>query len=190
MLWLIGLALLLSLADALFLLVVASYIGALPTVGLVILTATLGVLLVRSEGRNTLARMQRRLAQGEAPTDELVDGAMILLGAGFLITPGLLTDLTGFLFVIPVTRYPLRVAAKRWIVGPYVRRKIEEGAITVEMGGPFGSNSAGGGGWIGPDAGDEGGGSGHRYDSADDTYQVDVEDVEDVEDPDGHRDDR
>lgn len=70
----------LSLADALFLLVVASYIGGLRTVGLVVGTALVGVVLVRNQGRGTPVRIQRRLAQGEPPTDELTDGAMILFG--------------------------------------------------------------------------------------------------------------
>lgn len=181
MLWVIGLALLLSLADALFLLVVAAHIGALPTVGLVILTALLGVLLVRSEGRTTLARIQQRLVQGEAPTDELLDGAMIVLGAGFLITPGLLTDLTGFILVIPVTRYPLRLAVKRWIVGPYVRRKIEEGAVTVDVGGSVDPEWTSGGGWPGYQPGGNGARSGDRNTARHGAYRVDVEDVEDVD---------
>lgn len=152
MLWLVLAALLLSLADALFLLVVAGYIGALETVGLVVVTALLGVLLVRHQGRATIHRIQRRLQRGEAPTDELIDGAMILFGAGLLITPGLLTDLTGFLFVVPVTRYPLRVALRRWVVGPYIRRKIESGAITVDVSGSIGGWPAGGAdGWSSTD---------------------------------------
>jgi hypothetical protein len=73
-------ALLLSLADAAFLVVVAGEIGALPTVGLVVLTALLGSLLVRSEGRATLRRLQQRMQEMERPTDELLDGALILVG--------------------------------------------------------------------------------------------------------------
>lgn len=184
MLWLVGAALLLSLADALFLLVVATHIGVLNTVGLVVLTALFGVVLVRSEGRTTLARIQRRLARGEAPTDELVDGAMILIGAGFLITPGLLTDLTGFLLVVPVTRYPLRIACKRWIVGPYVRRKIDDGSISVAMGGSLGGSRSGQGGWggpgTGPDSGPESGPVDDQHDRVGPTYDVEIEDVEDV----------
>ncbi|WP_254821639.1 FxsA family protein [Haloglomus halophilum] len=187
-------ALLLSLADALFLVVVAGEIGALPTVGLVVLTALLGSLLVRSEGRATLRRLQRRAQQMEAPTDELLDGALILAGGAFLITPGLLTDLTGFLFVAPFTRYPLRVALKRWVVGPYIREKMENGSINVQFGsigggggfgGAGGAGSAGGAGWSGPDdgpggrssSGDSDGGD-DVYDLGDDAYDIDVGETE------------
>lgn len=177
MLWVIGLALLLSLADALFLLVVAAHIGALPTVGLVILTALLGMLLVRSEGRSTLQRIQQRLAHGQSPTNELLDGAMILLGAGFLITPGLVTDLTGFLLVIPVTRYPLRIALKRWIVGPYIRKKIDEGAITIGMGGQVDSDWPGSSDWSGgADAESDTDVGNDYYDLGDDAYDINFED--------------
>lgn len=154
-------ALLLSLADALFLVVVAGEIGALPTVGLVVLTALLGTLLVRSEGRATLRRLQQRVQQLESPTDELLDGALIIAGGAFLITPGLLTDLVGFLLVLPLTRYPLRLALTRWVVGPYIRRKIDDGSINVQFGGGFGGGGFGGGGVGGPGGtGPDGGKSG------------------------------
>lgn len=173
-------ALLLSLADALLLVVVAGEIGALPTVGLVVLTALLGSLLVRSEGRATLRRLQQRLQQLESPTDELVDGALIIAGGAFLITPGLLTDLTGFLLVLPFTRYPLRVALGRWVVGPYVRRKMADGSINVQFGGAFGGGFDGPmGGSQGPDTSDgpDGGGSGNDtgaevYDLDEDAYDI------------------
>jgi UPF0716 protein FxsA len=170
-------ALLLSLADAAFLVVVAGEIGALPTVGLVVLTALLGSLLVRSEGRATLRRLQQRMQEMERPTDELLDGALILVGGAFLITPGLLTDLTGFLLVLPFTRYPLRVALKRWVVGPYVRRKMDEGTFTVRFGGAGGGfDGSAGGGWSGSDGpdGGTGGPDGDVYDLGEDAYEVDV----------------
>jgi UPF0716 protein FxsA len=132
-------ALILALADAFVLLIVAGQIGALLTIGLVVLTALVGSLLVRSEGRATLQRLQRRLQNFEAPTDELLDGVLIILGGGFLITPGLLTDLTGFLFVIPFTRAPLRVALKRWVITPSVRKKLQNGSLNIQVGGTLGN---------------------------------------------------
>jgi UPF0716 protein FxsA len=184
-LWLFVLALLLSLADAVFLLVVAGYIGWLQTVGLVVLTALLGVVLVRSQGRSTILRIQRKLQQGESPAAELIDGVMIIFGAGLLITPGLLTDLTGFLLVFPLTRVPIRVVLRRWIVGPYLRRKIEEGTINVQFGGTIGGNMTGaGGGWAdgevdrnegagGDPAWEDSGGDEGTYDLGEGEYDVD-----------------
>lgn len=68
------------------------------------LTALLGMVFVRSEGRTIIGRIQHRLARGDRPTDELLDGALLLLGAGVLITPGLVIDLTGVLLVVRVSR--------------------------------------------------------------------------------------
>ena len=164
-------ALLLALADAFFLLIVAGQIGALLTIGLVVLTALVGSLLVRSEGRATLQRLQQRLQNFEAPTDELLDGVLIILGGGFLITPGLLTDLTGFLFVIPFTRAPLRVALKRWVITPTVREKIRDGSLNVQVGGTLGSTQ-GNAGFEGREQARDATGDDGYYDLDDDMYDV------------------
>lgn len=172
--WILLGALLLALADTFFLIVVAGEIGALATIGLVVLTALIGSLLVRSEGRATLERLQRRLRNFEAPTDELVDGVLIVLGGGFLITPGLLTDFTGFLLVIPVTRSPLRGALKRWVLTPAVRRKIQDGSLSVQVGGTLGGAGSD------PDATDRdragGAETDDHYDLDENMYDVDTDD--------------
>ena len=115
--------LLVPLVDALFLVVVATRIGAPLTVLLVVLTALLGMLLVRAESRHTLGRIQERLAGGELPTDELLDGGLLLVAGALTITPGLVTDLLGILLVVPVTRIPIRVALRDYVVMPYVEKK-------------------------------------------------------------------
>lgn len=119
----IALLLLIPLADALFLVVVADYLGWQLTVALVVLTAILGMLLVRAEGRHTLRRIQRKLAQGVAPTDELLDGALLIASGAFLLTPGLVTDTIGFLFALPFTRVPIRAVLKRFVVVPYLDKR-------------------------------------------------------------------
>lgn len=184
MLWLVVLGLLLSLADAAFLLVVADHVGALTTVVLVVVTAALGVVLVRSQGRSTLARIQRRLAAGEPPTNELIDGAMIIFGAALLLTPGLLTDVTGFLLVIPFTRVPLRYVLRRWIVGPWIRKKMEDGSINVQIGGSFGSFGVSGGSGAGApwEEVDEGPWDDPKTDGDDDYYELDDDEYEVDED--------
>lgn len=114
------LLLVVPLADALFLVFVATRLGWSLTVGLVVLTAILGMLLLRAEGRATLARVQRKLARGEAPTDELVDGGLLIAAGAFLLTPGLVTDAVGFALALPLTRLPIRVALKRYVIVPYI----------------------------------------------------------------------
>jgi len=110
--------LLIPLADALLLVVVADYLGWQATVLLVVLTGLVGMLLVRAEGRHTLARIQEKAARGEAPTDELLDGALLIAAGAFLLTPGVVTDALGVLLTIPPTRYPIRALLKKFVVVP------------------------------------------------------------------------
>jgi UPF0716 protein FxsA len=121
--WILGALLVVPLADAALLVVVADALGWVATVALVVLTALLGSLLVRAEGRHTLRSIQRRLAAGEAPTDELLDGGLLIAAGALLLTPGLLTDAVGFALGIPPTRYPIRTALKRFVVTPYLDRR-------------------------------------------------------------------
>ncbi|WP_435075718.1 FxsA family protein [Halorubrum sp. HHNYT27] len=117
---LLALLLVVPLVDALFLIVVATRLGWAVTVALVVLTAVLGMLLLRAEGRATLARVQRKLARGEPPTDELLDGGLLIAAGAFLLTPGLVTDAVGFLLALPLSRVPIRMAVKKYIVMPYL----------------------------------------------------------------------
>ncbi|RLM51799.1 FxsA family protein [Halorubrum sp. Atlit-28R] len=122
---LLALLLVVPLVDALFLIVVATRLGWPVTVALVVLTAVLGMLLLRAEGRATLARLQRKVAQGKPPTDELLDGGLLIAAGAFLLTPGLVTDAVGFLFALPLSRVPIRVALKKYVVVPYIERETD-----------------------------------------------------------------
>ena len=113
----IGLLLLLPLVDALLLVVWASMLSWPLIVALVVLTALVGMLLVRAEGRHTMRKIQTKLARGDPPTDELVDGGLLIAAGAFLLTPGLVTDAVGFLIAIPLTRWPIRKLVKRQLKG-------------------------------------------------------------------------
>ncbi|MFB6106373.1 MAG: FxsA family protein [Halobacteriaceae archaeon] len=121
--WLVAGLLLVPLLDALLLVVVADALGWPATVALVVLTALLGMLFVRAEGRHTLRALQEKAAGGEEPTDQLLDGALLLVAGAFLLTPGLVTDALGFVLVVPPTRYLVRSGLKRFVLGPYLDRK-------------------------------------------------------------------
>jgi UPF0716 protein FxsA len=110
---LIAALLLIPVADALLLAVVATRIGVVGTVAVVVLTALVGTLLVRAEGRHALRKMRRSLAEGRQPTDQLVDGGLLLVAGAFLLTPGVVTDAVGFLLALPPTRIPVRALVKR-----------------------------------------------------------------------------
>ena len=160
---LLALLLVVPLVDALFLIVVATRLGWAVTVALVVLTAVLGMLLLRAEGRATLASVQRKLAQGTPPTDELLDGGLLIAAGAFLLTPGLVTDAVGFLLALPLSRVPIRMALKKYVVVPYLEKETDgffSGNVYV---GGFpndgeGGFSMGGGGFPGggPDDGPDG----------------------------------
>lgn len=102
--WLFAAFLIVPMIEIYLLLTVGSYLGVLPTVALVIFTAILGVVLIRIQGLLTLYRVQEKIRHGEAPTEELLTGAALLLAGALLLTPGFFTDTLGFLLLIPVVR--------------------------------------------------------------------------------------
>jgi UPF0716 protein FxsA len=112
---------------------VGAVIGVLPTVGIVVLTGIIGSWLARREGRKTLTQIQQRLQSGAIPSDELIDGLMILVAGALLITPGVLTDAVGFLGLIPFTRSLLRNRIKDWF-----RTLTEQGSVEFHYFGSFG----------------------------------------------------
>ena len=83
---------------------VAERIEALPTILLVMLTAVLGVSLIRQQGLSTLTKGIRRLNQAEIPAAEIIEGVLLAVAGAFFITPGFLTDFIGFMIIIPITR--------------------------------------------------------------------------------------
>ena len=83
---------------------VGSVIGALWTVLLVLLTAVIGISLLRIQGFNTLNRARQNMEAGTLPAMEMMEGMVLAVGGALLITPGFLTDTLGFLCLIPVTR--------------------------------------------------------------------------------------
>ncbi|MCK4676420.1 MAG: FxsA family protein [Gammaproteobacteria bacterium] len=83
---------------------VGEEIGAFWTVILVLLTAVVGVNLLRMQGMSTLMRAQKNMAQGGIPAMEMMEGIALAVGGVLLITPGFITDSIGFLCLIPASR--------------------------------------------------------------------------------------
>ncbi len=89
------------------------------TLAVVILTGIVGAALARRQGLETWYRIRRQLSEGKPPTAELMDGLMIFIAGALLITPGMMTDATGFLLLMPPVRRLLRGwLARRLIPGP------------------------------------------------------------------------
>lgn len=86
---------------------VGRIIGVLPTIALVILTAILGTYLLRAQGLATLHKLQAVLAEGQSPTETLLEGILLLIGGALLLTPGFFTDAVGFACLLPGSRHAL-----------------------------------------------------------------------------------
>ncbi|MEM0988790.1 MAG: FxsA family protein [Pseudomonadota bacterium] len=93
---------------------IGGLIGTWETVGVVVLTALIGSILLRQQGLAALQSVQHRLAAGENPGKLLADGAMILVAGALLLTPGFFTDAVGFALLVPPVRDALwRALEKR-----------------------------------------------------------------------------
>jgi UPF0716 protein FxsA len=79
---------------------------------MLIATGILGAILARVQGFLVLTRIRNEIQMGNMPAEELIDGFLILIGGIVLLTPGLLTDLFGFLILIPWSRKVF----KKWFV--------------------------------------------------------------------------
>jgi UPF0716 protein FxsA len=92
---------------------VAQGIGALNTVALLIICSLVGAWLAKRAGFGVLARIRDRVAARQPPTNELIDGGLILLGGLLLLIPGFVSDVFGVLLLIPPTRAIARNVVKR-----------------------------------------------------------------------------
>ena len=83
---------------------VGGMIGAFNTIFLIFFTAITGVYFAKLAGLNTIRSGLNQLIKNEIPIYEIISGAAIAFAALLLIIPGFLTDLIGFLLIIPTTR--------------------------------------------------------------------------------------
>ena len=116
------------LVELVLLIQIGQVVGLWPTIALVVLTGAAGATLARSQGLRTLWAFQEATARGQVPAEALQDGLAILLGAAFLLTPGLLTDMVGFGLLLPPTR--------RWVVSRVrkaVTSKLQDGTIQMAV---------------------------------------------------------
>ena len=83
---------------------VGGVIGALNTILLIFFTAITGIYFAKLEGLNAIRSGFGQLVKNEMPIYEIISGAALAFAALLLIIPGFLTDLIGFLLIVPMTR--------------------------------------------------------------------------------------
>ena len=95
------------LIEIVLLINVGEMIGAWYTIGLVLLSAFIGVNMLRRQGLSTLMRARSKMDGGEIPAHEMVEGIILAVGGALLVTPGFVTDFFGFCCLIPFTRHAM-----------------------------------------------------------------------------------
>ena len=102
--------------------------GVESTLLLVIGTGILGAYLAKREGAIAWLRIQREMSIGRFPGNELLDGFLVLIAGIVLLTPGLLTDIAGFIILFPVSRYFIRELIKKKI-----KKMMQEGQSNISF---------------------------------------------------------
>lgn len=98
---------------------VGDQIGLPLTLLIVIVTAILGVNLLKQQGLKSWTKIQTTMTQGQLPALEMASAAQLLFAGGLLLTPGFVTDFIGFSLMIPTVRLFLaNHFIKRWVVSP------------------------------------------------------------------------
>lgn len=117
---------------------VAQVIGGWETIALLLIESVVGAWLMKRQGLSVLGRIDAALRDHRLPHRELIDGFLILLAGALLLTPGFLTDVVGFLLLIPPTRAVVRALVIR-------RFRDRLGVGVAFLGGPGGAGGDEGG---------------------------------------------
>ena len=96
-----------------------------PLILSIIITGIIGAYVASRQGGSTWRRAQERMASGQLPGKELAHGVMILVGGVLLLTPGFITDIAGFLLMVPAVREGVRRFAASRMMGKFAVIDIE-----------------------------------------------------------------
>ena len=98
---------------------VGGAIGVGPTIFLLLLDSLLGAWLLRHQGRSAWVSFNRALSESRIPAKEVMDGVLIIFGGALLLTPGFVTDILGFILLIPPSRAIARAFMSRFALGRF-----------------------------------------------------------------------
>lgn len=96
------------------------------TIVIVIITGFAGAYLTKREGTAIISSIKSEINEGRVPGNQLINGLCVLIGGVLLVTPGLLTDITGFTLVMPITRQFYIKLIRRWLTN-----MINMGSINI-----------------------------------------------------------
>lgn len=119
----------LPLTELMLLIKIGDVFGFWTAFWMVLGTGIVGGWAARLQGAAVLRQIRTELAEGRTPAESVIDGFLVFAGGLLLVTPGILTDLTGVCLLFPVTRFWF----KRWL-----RRKFDEFIRSPKSGGSGG----------------------------------------------------
>lgn len=112
------------------LITIGQSLGAAATVALVLVTGLVGASLAKREGSRVLRNWQQSLERGEMPKEGVTSSLLVLVGGVLLVTPGVVTDLTGLLLLVPWSR-----RAVAGVVRKRLEHRFETRTFTMGPGG-------------------------------------------------------
>jgi UPF0716 protein FxsA len=114
--FLVALAIIVGIVEITVIIQIGQLIGAVNTIGLLLLISLLGAWLVKRQGLGVIARISEQRMAGRLPAAEVFDGALILVAGVLLVIPGFVTDAFGLLLLVPPIRAVARGFARRRVM--------------------------------------------------------------------------
>lgn len=121
--------------------VVAEHIGFLLALVILIVVSALGPFIVRRVGIGVLGHTRERLARGELPTQDLLDGLVVLVGGVMICVPGFIGDFCGLLLMIRPVRRLVIGAAGHWLARRVQTARPSRWRVVTVRSGPVRSGS-------------------------------------------------
>ena len=135
--WKLFLAFTIIPAVELYLLIqIGQWLGPGLTVLIILLTGSVGAWLAKREGLGVLKALEQESRAGFPSGNKLIEGLMVLIGGVLLVTPGVLTDITGFVLIAPPTRTLLAPMVKAAVMRRFNVTATAESQTVYGQGAP------------------------------------------------------
>jgi len=121
----LSLFIIVPLLELALLIQVGKYLGVWNTIALVLVTAVAGALMMRLEGLRVWNELRNDLMNMRMPTDNIINGVLILIGGMLLLTPGIITDIIGLSLLLPFTRKFYR----NWLKNKFSQRTRKQAEV-------------------------------------------------------------
>ena len=124
--WLILIFIIVPTAELALLIYSGQLLGFIPTISLILMTGIFGAFFAKRQGVKAWIDLRSRMTNLETPGDALIDSFCILVGGVLLVSPGFITDITGFLLLFSGPRNLIRPFIQRWIY-----KRMKNGQIII-----------------------------------------------------------